>query len=96
MDKNDIRELLGELWRKSNYNSLEEILFRELWFELGNGTLDDIVERVSVSYDITQFVMGIKKKKSLGIPLTEEESNFCQEYPHKQDGASSRLCRQTL
>lgn len=83
MDKNDIRELLWELWRKSSRNSLEESLFRELWFELGNGTLDDIVEHVSVSYDITQFVMGIKKKKFLGIPLTEEESNFCQEYPHE-------------
>ena len=70
MDKNDIRELLGELWRKSSRNSLEEILFRELWFEFGNETLDDIVEHVSVSYDIAQFVMGIKKKKSLGIPLT--------------------------
>lgn len=81
MDKNDIRKLLGELWRKSKRNSLEEIIFRELWFELGNETLDDIVERVSISYDIAQFVMGIKKKKSLGIPLTEEESNFCQEYP---------------
>lgn len=83
MDKNDIRELLGELLRKSNRNSLEEILFREIWFELGNETLDDIVERVSVSYDIAQFVMGIKRKKSLGIPLTEEESNFYQEYPHE-------------
>lgn len=83
MDKNDIRELLRELWRKSNRNSLEEILFRELWFELGNETLDDIVERVSISYDLIQFVMGIKKKKSLGIPLTEEESNFCQEYPYE-------------
>lgn len=83
MDKNDIRELLGKLWRKSSYGSLEEALFRELWFELGNETLDSIVERVSVSYDITQFVIGIKKKKSLGILLTEEERNFCKEYPHE-------------
>lgn len=83
MNKNDIQKLLGELWKKSNHGSLEEALFRELWFELGNETLDNIVERVFESYNITQFVLGIKKKKSLGIPLTEEESNFCQEYPYE-------------
>lgn len=80
MNKEVVRELLGKLWRKSKRGSVEESLFRELWYELGNDALDEIIERASISYNITQSVLGIQKKKSLGILLTKEERDFYHEY----------------
>lgn len=81
----EVQEILAKCLRESKYGSCASALFTELYFSVCNEeeSVKTLLENVEDCYDYQNTILIIKEKKKMGLPLSEIEQNFVEEYPYE-------------
>lgn len=84
----EVQEILAKCLRESEYGSCANALFTELYFSVCNEeeSVKTLLENVEYCHNYQNTILTIKEKKKMGLPLSEIEQNFVEEYPYEVYG----------